>query len=338
MNPSLRQLKSFMTLAHLGSFTRAAQQLHITQAGLSSMIRDLEQQLDSRLFDRTTRTVTLTAAGLALLPTVEAVVQQLEEASAHLHTVNGTGRSTLRVGATPIVASCVLPEVFERFAQSSPHVTLRVVDVERAGVARHVEDGSIDVGFGAFLSAAAGLQRELVTTLGFYLVSPLSKEGVSSRGGASRPPRSPASRDVERTGLEATPRSWSSLQGLELVTLPADNPVQKLIDGQLAQWGMATTGRHEFRHFHTLMAMVEAGVGHAVVPSFVWHSRLRYRVRLQPLVSPALTLDFYQISKRGRVAHPAAQNLTECMKSVLDEGIFLHPLQARASRNKVSGR
>ena len=63
MNITLRPLKAFTQTARLGSFTRAAEQMHITQAGLSIMMRELETQMGCRLFDRTTRLLSLTAAG-----------------------------------------------------------------------------------------------------------------------------------------------------------------------------------------------------------------------------------------------------------------------------------
>jgi DNA-binding transcriptional LysR family regulator len=69
MNVSTRQLQAFIAIARLGSFTRAAEEVFMTQAGLSLMLKDLEAQVGARLFDRTTRSVRLTVAGETLLPT-----------------------------------------------------------------------------------------------------------------------------------------------------------------------------------------------------------------------------------------------------------------------------
>ena len=77
--PTLKQLQYLVALsAHL-NFTRAAEQAHITQAGLSILIREMEKQLGCRLFDRTTRMVSLTPAGRRLLPVVERLLTDLGE-------------------------------------------------------------------------------------------------------------------------------------------------------------------------------------------------------------------------------------------------------------------
>ena len=68
MNISTRQLQAFLAIARLGSFTRAAEEMFVTQAGLSLMLKDFETQVGARLFDRTTRSVRLTPSGESLLP------------------------------------------------------------------------------------------------------------------------------------------------------------------------------------------------------------------------------------------------------------------------------
>jgi DNA-binding transcriptional LysR family regulator len=63
MNLSMRQMRAFLHVARIGNFTRAAERAHMTQAGLSTLVREMERQLGARLFDRTTRMVSLTTAG-----------------------------------------------------------------------------------------------------------------------------------------------------------------------------------------------------------------------------------------------------------------------------------
>lgn len=279
MNVSLRQLHAFGAVARLGSFTRAAQQLHITQAGLSGMIRDLETQLDVRLFDRTTRTVSLTSAGQHLLPVAEQALEQLESSFASLGRQAATARRTLTVGATPLVASCVLPAVIGHFARHRPDLTVRLRDIERDQIQAQVEAGELDAGFGVFLGAAVGIQRVPLLKLPLLLASPAD------------------------SSLPAT-LPWKALRPLPLLALPVGNPVQRLIDEQLAAIGRANEERLEFNTFHTLLAMVEAGLGHAVLPSFARLSGPRYRVRFAALSQPKVSLDFFQITKKGRETNP----------------------------------
>lgn len=92
MNLSTRQLRAFLQVARVGNFTRAAEQAHITQAGLSILIREMERQLGCRLFDRTTRVVSLTPAGRRLLPVVERMVTDLDDVAAELGAAGGFPR------------------------------------------------------------------------------------------------------------------------------------------------------------------------------------------------------------------------------------------------------
>ena len=74
MNINLRQLRAFVSIGRLGSFTKAADALHATQPALSAQIRELEEALGVKLFDRSTRSVTLTQAGEDLMPVVDTVL------------------------------------------------------------------------------------------------------------------------------------------------------------------------------------------------------------------------------------------------------------------------
>src|SRR5688500_18016150 len=130
MNLSMRQMRAFLHVARIGNFTRAAEQAHMTQAGLSTLVREMERQLGVRLFDRTTRMVGLTAAGRRLLPVVERVLGELDEVTGRLGAEGDEARQTLRVAATPLVSSNLLPQVFARFRESHPRIRLRLFDAD----------------------------------------------------------------------------------------------------------------------------------------------------------------------------------------------------------------
>src|SRR5688500_19894281 len=84
MNITSRQLKAFVLTARHQSFSRAAEQLFITQSGMSVLVRELESQLGVRLFERTTRKVALTEFGSQFLPVADRSLRELEEAAAKL--------------------------------------------------------------------------------------------------------------------------------------------------------------------------------------------------------------------------------------------------------------
>lgn len=286
MNLSVRQMRAFVTIARLHSFTRAAEQLHITQPGLSGMVRDMEEQLDCRLFERTTRTVALTPHGEAFLPVAVRVLAELDAAAASLGGLSTAARRRLVLGATPVIASSILPATVAAFAEQHPDVQVEVHDLDRAQVHGRVMGGELDAGFGVFLDAASGIRRLPLLKAALVLVT---------SGGP-------------RTGPSL---HWSALAGRRLLALPGHNPIQKLVAGHLPAG--VDAGAATYNHLHTLLAMVEAGAGDAVLPSIVGAAAQRYRVTLRPLARPKVEVDFYEITKSGRARTALLADFGECL-------------------------
>lgn len=298
MNLSFRQLKAFILVGELGNFTRAAERLHITQAGLSVMMRELESQLGDRLFDRTTRMVSLTAAGEKLLPAALATVEQLERAAADIGAIGMRARQTLRVAATPLVSSSLLPAVFGAFRLKYPEVALRLQDEDLSRVHALVESGEADFGLGFFFKAARGIERTQLCSFPLMRVAPLP---------AGAPPR----------GQSVGQVAWSALRGEPLIGLPRDNPIQQMVDGQLARIGRSNEERASFRHFDTLIGMVAAGMGSTVIPSFALLACHHHRVATDILVEPQESLGFYRITKRGRARPALMDEFSDTLVSLL---------------------
>jgi DNA-binding transcriptional LysR family regulator len=294
MSLTMRQLRAFVTIAREHSFTRAAEQLHITQPGLSGMVREIEQQLDCRLFERTTRTVRLTEHGRAFLPVATRVLAELDAAASSLGQLSAQGRARLAVGATPVIASSILPQACSAFALTHPGVQVQVHDLDRAQVQAGVQDGTLDAGFGVFLDAASGIRRTPMLQTGLVLVR------AAQQGGA-------------------TTVRWSEVQaGPPLLGLPAKNPIQKLVDSHVVN---AAPGepRQVFHHLHTLLAMVEAGAGSTVLPSFVAAAAQRYRVVLCPITRPRVPLEFYEITRAGAPRSALLVEFGRCLVGVMKQ-------------------
>jgi DNA-binding transcriptional LysR family regulator len=287
VNISLRQLKAFVLVATLGNFTRAAERLHITQAGLSVMMREIETQLGSRLFDRTTRSVTLTEAGHALLPVASAAVGQLDAVAGQIAAFGQAERKTLRIAATPLVSSHLIPEWFGAFRAMHPDVDLRLHEAELAQVQGLVEQGEADLGFGFFTKASHGIERTLLQSFRLMKVTAAAK----------RLPRKAARSDEAAGDGHAT---WEALRDEVLIGLPPDSPIQQLVETHLARIDRADEPRPMFRRFETLIGMAEAGLGTAIMPTFAFPACRHRAVRCEVLAHPEVTLGFHRIVKRGR--------------------------------------
>lgn len=122
---------------------------------------------------------------------------------------------------------------------------------------------------------------------------------------------SPAESDQRGLGPS---RPWSSLARLPLISLPMDNPIQALIENHLARIGRARESRPTMNLLGTLIAMVGARVGHAVVPSFALDECLRRGLSVAMLVEPSVHLDMFIVSRRGSQPKPAAIDFAAALK------------------------
>ena len=128
MNITLRQLRSFVSIGNLGGFTRAANALHATQPALSAQINQLEESLGVRLFDRSTRSVTLTQIGRDLLPVIDKVLTDLQAVAARARDISQKNTGRVTVAALPSISSTLLPRAIADFHKSFPGISIGLKD------------------------------------------------------------------------------------------------------------------------------------------------------------------------------------------------------------------
>ncbi|EHH69712.1 transcriptional regulatory protein [Gluconobacter morbifer G707] len=144
MNENLRDLNAFVIVAAEGSFTRAAARLSVSQSALSQIVRNLEERLGIRLFNRTTRSVSPTEAGERLLAEVEPALARIERGLEQLGTLRERPSGTIRISADEYAIWSVLWPVLERFLVDYPeiHVDL-TTDYGRTDIVRERYDAGV---------------------------------------------------------------------------------------------------------------------------------------------------------------------------------------------------
>lgn len=288
-----RQLRAFLLVAQHRSFTRAAGALFITPSGLSLLIRELENQLGVRLFDRTTRHVALTPSGSELLAVAQRNLHELDS------TMSRVGRSlieigpSLSLGAPPSVAGGVLAHAIKEFRLRQPTLRFRLFDSDTATTMQKVESGELDMGLGVFFKHSPGIRRIPLFRFSLMLI----------RANTSH---------TRRTTI-----TWSALKGEKLVSLQPSLPLQQLVDKHLAKAGVVYQPALVLNYLNTQIAMVEAGEGIAVVPSFALPECQNRGVVMSRLINPVVHLDFYQIRHGGRKLPPVAEEFTSFLQSYI---------------------
>jgi DNA-binding transcriptional LysR family regulator len=161
-NLELRHLRAFVAVAEELHFTRAAERLHLAQQALSGQIQQLERELGTALFTRTTRRVELTDAGRTLLSHAMPILASVKVACEQTRRAGSGDIGRLTIAYTPTVAHESLPLFIEAMHVRFPGVQLRTLEMWQADAVAGVEDGRFDVGMARLPSLTAGLGSEVV--------------------------------------------------------------------------------------------------------------------------------------------------------------------------------
>ena len=172
MNLSIRQLRAFTAVADQGSFSQAAVQLHLTQSALSGLIKELENQLAVRLFDRTTRQLYLTDAGRQLLPCAQRILNDIHALAAEAQNIRSGQSGQVRFAVSQQLAASVIPDLVTRFQQNYPDIQLHLVDCSVEQILDQVNNADVDFGMGPERTLPEDIESQLLFTLPFYVVLP----------------------------------------------------------------------------------------------------------------------------------------------------------------------
>lgn len=141
-----RRLQVFHTVARLLSFTKAAEELHMTQPAVTFQVRQLEEQFNTRLFDRTHNRISLTDAGGRVYDYAEKIFQLYNEMDNSVRELTGDISGVLILGASTTIAEYMLPVLLGDFKAKHPEVTIRLKVANTDGIVAQVENNEIDLG------------------------------------------------------------------------------------------------------------------------------------------------------------------------------------------------
>lgn len=281
--PSLRQLRAFRAVYQLRKVSAAAEQLALTQSAVSVLIRQLEDGLGTRLFDRTTRSLSPTSAAQEAIVVAERVLRDVESLGAGLTGLAELRRGRVSVAVTPTLAEIMLPPVVKRFRAQHPQIQVVIDDCSPDQFVSRVVGGHVDLGLGAPERAAADVdtQRLLVD----HLALVCRKDHALARRRTVR---------------------WSDLRGHSLITVRPGYGIRPLIDAAAAQAGVPLHVANEVTFLSTALWMVQCGMGAAVMPSAYARTPAGDSLIVQKLREPVVSRDIAVVTKRGRSLPPAA--------------------------------
>ena len=245
---NLKRLRYFVAVAEELHFGRAADRLHMSQPPLSQQIQLLERELDTALFDRSTRRVTLTDAGAFLYPEAVRLLAAADGVDHLMEQHRHGGAGTLRVGFVDSAAYEVMPRVLSEYRRRWPRVGYELHTMSSDEQVQALREGRIDLGIGR----AAADSRNVEATLVMH--EPLLVAvGASHRLGAA-----PQARLRDLLG--------EPIIGFDRRVSPS---LHAVLAGMLGTEGVAYDPIIEATEYATILGFVAAGEGIAIVPASV---------------------------------------------------------------------
>lgn len=284
MNVTLRQLRAFVLVGRLGSFTRAAQAMHLTQSSLSMLVRELESAMNTRLVDRTTRNVSLTAAGSEFFASTQRVLADLEHAIGNVDKLVLKERGRVVIAAPLVLSSTLLSPIIAGFKASYPGIELVLNDSLPGQVLPQVRNGTADLAIGTFSRTEEDLQRVLLFKEAMVAVFPPSHR-------------------LERS----TRVTWRDLADTPVLTLRRGSVFRDLAEAGFLASGLTLEPAFEADYAGSLIGLAGAGLGVAIVPGYATALIDRSRIRWRRLEKPVVEREVLMVHRAGPSLSPAAQ-------------------------------
>ena len=292
MNPTVRQLRLFLSVAETGSFTEAAVRAFTGQPVLSRVIKDLERGLGVRLFDRTTRSVTLTTDGRALRDIAVEVLRSYDRGLGRFAAYRNGQHGVLTAAALPSLAAGLLPAVLADFLGDHPDVDVKILDGNTTEVVEHVRSGAADLAV-----------TELIADDGELSVHPLRHDPMI----AVLPPAHPLAEHHELT--------WTMLADEPIIVFGPGSSLRRLTDLAFAQLTLLPTRLLETRAPATAAGLVAAGLGVSAITETVMPLMAFASLETRPLTDPRISRQLAVVHRRNPPLPPPASEFMTSLRA-----------------------
>ena len=297
MNISIRQLTAFISVADNGSFTRASEQMHLTQSAVSGLIKELESSLGIVLFDRTTRQLSLSVVGHHLLPQARRILNEMQLFENEASSLTSLAQGQVRLAVSQFAASS-MPAVIAQFAKEYPDISVSLLDCSAENVLEHIQNIEVDLGVGTelgFMESEDDISADLLYQLPFCVVMPDSHALV-----------------------QKSEVVWQDLVDIPLITLqgPFIEQVTAELDENIANH--IQQARYKVNFMSTALEMTRQGFGITLclpyMPEVIdWVSANGLQMR--PLAQPVKMRRFFIYQRSSRALSPASIAFKQFLQS-----------------------
>lgn len=294
-NVNLKLLQTFLLVAEHGSFRRASEYAHRAPSAISMQVRDLEAQVGMRLFVRTAQRITLTPEGQALYKRTRHAMHEVEAGLAELSDLAARRRGQVTIACAPTLASAYLGGILANFARRYPDSVVSIREVPPGEGLELLQNQEVEFYIGPDIADLKDFSFE-----------PLLKDPLL----ACAPPGLDLGVASEAAGL-----SLRDLGQTPVILLDPKTALRQLVDRIAAKQGVTLNLRYEPQNTATAMALVEAGLGVAILSKLALVSGNRDRVRAIPIRDPMAERLIGIVTAKGYVQHGNTQQLLAVIRA-----------------------
>ena len=279
-------IQAFVEIAELGTFSRAADKLGITQTALTRRIQRLEAFIGVQLLDRTTRSTSLTQVGREFLPLSMRLVADLTFGLDQLRAKARLSVGEVTIATLQSIAFHQLPLVLKLYGQAFPDNRVEILERSGTLVTDAVRQGHADFGIHIQQEPQSDLVEDLLMRDPFVLVCSESHRFAS----------------LSTIG-------WPDLREVDLITLGGSSGNRRIIETQLMHAGLEIRGRFVVETTPTAVALANAGVGVAILPATMKATSVARGLVEVPIVDPVVYRSIGLVKRRNQALTPAASAL-----------------------------
>lgn len=294
----LHHLKYFIEVARQKSFTRAAEINCVSQSAISKTIKDLENELGTTLFNRTSKYVQLTDAGVILLNQSQQIVSMFDNLTANFETELKLEKGKITIGLPSITGASIFAELLASFRKKHPHVDIELYEYGSKKVVVGIQDGTLDIGVICNLP-----NNDMFETM------PLSNDPLQVVVHPQHPLRSISS------------VSLASLANESFVLYTKDFSLHEEIVNNCKAVGFQPKIVFETSQLELMIQMVAANLGIALLPSKTCERLDPSRTISIPLLQPIILHKMSIIWRKGHYMSHASRLLIGCAEEYFNKEI-----------------
>ena len=291
---SLQQLEYILAVNQFRHFAKAAEYCRVTQPTLSAMIQKLEEELDTRIFDRSQQPICPTPVGILIIEQAQKILVQANRIKNIIEEEKHSLTGTFKLGILPTVAPYLLPRFFPQLMKKYPDLDIRVVEMKTNDIKKALQTGEIDAGIVASLAGMEELQQTPLFYEQFFVY--VSRKDILFNS------------EVIRT---------SDLNGEQLWLLDEGHCFRD----QLVRFCQMKSARASQLAYHlgsmeTFMRMVESGKGVTFIPELaVLQLGDIQKELVRPFAIPCPTRQIVMLTNKNFIRHTLLEALTKEIKS-----------------------